>query len=303
MSYLDERMSEAIGGQAEPEEERPYAEEDDRARDRKTEKKKRREKKPEPEKKQKSEKKRRTETAQEEFVPDTSRWTQADEEEAAFEEKLLREQELSAMEAKRSARIKVVIDAVLITMCVYMVFLIYGVFNTDFKYGDTGEVESVVLSVEDLAERARYSVVLDLYYKCRNEYQEILKLDWMLVQGTVDNKSLAPKYEIASGKCATLRNQIQGADIDVKYYQIGSLLDSWASSACDYCEFTAIALTANNSEAEYSAVEARENTSSLFYDISQNMVILGQDLNGVDTADIYNWDPEAYVRKEMTGVE
>lgn len=295
MSVFDQRLSGAIGGQTEPGEE--------------TEKKPRREKKEKPSRREepKEPKKKKREEAPAkpagEFTPDTSRWTQADEEEAEFEEKLLREQEMNAIEAKRGARIRAVTDAVLIAMCVYMVSLIYGVFNTDFKYGETGEIEPVVLSVEDLSERAQYSVVLNLYYRCRNEYQEILKLDWMLLQEAVDNKSVAPKYEVESGKCSVLVSQIDGADIDVKYFQVGQLMYEWASTAAGYCEHTARALTAYSAEAESMAVQDRENTSGLFYDLTQNLVILGQDLAGIDTSDIYNWDPEAYVRKEMTGVE
>lgn len=291
MSVFDQRLSGAISGGSGPEREEPVRREK-RKKEPRPEKKKEKQVRREPEKKREEEK----------FVPDTSRWTRADEEEVEFEEKLLREQELNAIEAKKSAGKRVVIDAVLIAMCVYLVSLIYGVFNTDFKYGDTGEIEPVVLSVSDLSERAQFSVILNLYYKCRNEYQEVLKLDWMLVQGTVDSKTIAPKYEVASGKFSALATQIEGAKIDVKYYQVGQLMDEWANTACAYCEYVARFLTAYNAEAEAEAVGAREATSRNFQTLSQNIVVLGQELSGVDMSEVYNWDPDAYVQKEMTGV-
>lgn len=295
MSVFDQRLSGAISGGSEPEKEEIV--------------RKKKEKKAEAPRPGREKKKRRPPAEkkpvreEEKFTPDMSRWTRADEEEVEFEERLLQEQELNAIEAKKSAGKKAFMDAVLIIMCVYLVSLTYGVFNTDFKYGDAGEIEPVVLSVSDLSERAQFSVILDLYYKCRNEYQEVLKLDWMMVQGTVDTKTIAPKYEVASGNFSALINQIEGAKIDVKYYQIGQLMDEWARTACDYCEYVARFLTAYNAEAEAEAVGARESTSRNFQTLSQNIVVLGQELSGVDMSDVYNWDPDAYVRKEMTGVE
>lgn len=295
MSVFDQRLSGAIGGGNEPEREEPV---------RKKKEKKAETPRPEREEKRKqSAQKKKSVREEEKFTPDISRWTRADEEEVEFEERLQREQETNAIEAKKSAGKRAIMDAILIAMCVYLVSLIYGVFNTDFKYGETGEIEPVVLSVSDLSERAHFSVILDLYYKCRNEYQEVLKLDWMMVQGTVDTKAIAPKYEVASGNFRALVNQIEGAKIDPKYYQVGQLMDEWANTACAYCEYVARFLTAYSAEAEAEAVGARETASRNFQTLSQNIVVLGQELSGVDMSDVYNWDPDAYVRKEMTGVE
>ena len=62
-------------------------------------------------------------------------------------------------------------SGILIAGSVYLCFLIYGVFVTDYHYTDDGKIAPEILTVKDIKQEKEFDTVLYQYLKCRDLYE------------------------------------------------------------------------------------------------------------------------------------
>lgn len=203
---------------------------------------------------------------------------------------------------RRAKKIRLFFRILLSIACLYMVILIYGAAITEFKYDENGELGPVVLSVEQIGMKNEYSTVLAMYLKARELYETILTLDYRVAAGDEDTMGIAPEYEAALDTVSTLGVQIEAADVDSRYNQIKSMLQTWVEThAAAYCQYMSAAIAQNDENAANEALAARQVVNSTFQTITQNIVIMGEDLD-IDLEDVKTWSPDGYVQTVIEGI-
>lgn len=203
---------------------------------------------------------------------------------------------------KRRKRTKRLATLLMAVACAYLTMLIYGVFTTEFRYGETGEVEPVELSVADIAAKNEYSTLMGAYVQARMLYERILILDYRMASGTEDLMAVAPEYEEVIDDVNKLAVQIDAMTVSSKYNQVASMLYTWVNMhAFNYCRYMSTAVTQNDAAAADEALAAREVLLETFQLITQNVITLGSEIKGYDLSDVKNWSPEGYVQETILG--
>lgn len=224
----------------------------------------------------------------------------------SLKEESLSEELLEAYELKRAKeeadavkRGNVFIKAVnilLVLLCIYVIFLIYGVLMTDYKYDETGNIVPQILSVSDIGEKKAFDVILVQYENCRILYEEILMLDYRLGEGIEEPIALASEYEALLDKVEDLSIKINALDTDTKYQQIKEMLHVWISNdVAIYLQKMSSAISQNNIDDAGIALTYQTITYNDFSLISENVVTIGEQFNGVDVTAIKKWSPERYI--------
>lgn len=187
-------------------------------------------------------------------------------------------------------------------LCVYLLFLIYGVVCTNYHYTDKGNIEPQILSVTDIRESKKFDVILVQYENCRVLYEKILMLDYRLGQGIEDPLVLAPEYEKMLDEIETLSIKLNALDSDTKYDQIKYMISSWIQNdAAIYLQKMSSAISQNNSEDASIALSYQTAMYNNFSLITENLVAMGDAIEGVNVTDIKNWSPEKYIDSEING--
>lgn len=190
----------------------------------------------------------------------------------------------------------------LLMLCGYMVFLIYGVFVTNFSYDQKGEIEAVKMSVSDITEKNEFLVVENLYMNMRGLYEEILTLDYRVTQEEPIN--VATDYSGKADECVRMATAINGTEITADYRQIVSLIDQCVEYIMwNYCTYMSQAITANDAVLEKEALSARQEIENYFNQITENMITLSKEIKGYDNTDLVSWDAEKYVDEELHGIK
>ena len=203
---------------------------------------------------------------------------------------------------KRRKRTRRIATLAMAAACAYLTMLIYGVFTTEFRYGETGEVEPVELSVADIAAKNEYATLMGAYIQARMLYERILILDYRMGSGTEDLMAVAPEYEEVIDDVNKLAVQIDAMTVSSKYNQVASMLYTWVNMhAFNYCRYMSTAVTQNDAEAANEALAAREVLLETFQLITQNVITLGSEIKGYDLSDVKNWSPEGYVQETILG--
>lgn len=203
----------------------------------------------------------------------------------------------------RKFKIKERISNIICTLlCVYLLFLIYGVVCTNYHYTDKGNIEPQILSVSDIRESKKFDIILVQYENCRVLYEKILMLDYRLGQGIEDPLVLAPEYEKMLEEIETLSIKLNALDSDTKYDQIKYMMSSWIQNdAAIYLQKMSSAISQNNSEDASIALSYQTAMYNNFSLITENLVAMGEIIEGVDVTDIKNWSPEKYIDSEING--
>ena len=68
-----------------------------------------------------------------------------------------------------------------------------------------------------------------------------------------------------------------------------------------YLQNMSSSISQNNSETAQNALSDRNRTYANFSNVTQNIVALGDQIEGVDLTDIKQWTPEDYVNTEING--
>jgi len=194
----------------------------------------------------------------------------------------------------------------LILLCIYTGFLIFGVAVTQYHYSDNGTIEAQKLSVSDIREKKEYEKILAQYINLRTIYQSVLLLDYQYDQNADEHMTIATEYEKILDDILKASTQIKALDIDSKYVQLQSMMLSWVDSQNEqsiytYCKLMSAGITENNDDTVNQAIQIENFVDDNFTQITSNFVTLGENINGTDLVDIKEWSPEKYINEKING--
>jgi len=186
--------------------------------------------------------------------------------------------------------------------CVYAIFLIFGVFMTDYQYDVTGEVKAQVLTVDDIKARNNYNVLKVQYEKLRVVYEDILQLDAQLGEAVDGYAVLGGEYAGLMDETEDLGIKTDALTVESKYQPTKDLMYSWIREyAWNYLVAISSALTNNDAEAADSAIVYKNYMYSVFANVTDNVISLGEGLKGIDLDNIRSWDPDVYKQDYLNG--
>lgn len=204
---------------------------------------------------------------------------------------------------RRRERLHKILTIVILISCIYIVFLIYGLLNTNYVYDGNGNVVAQIMSVDQIRQLEDYNKLLAQYHQARALYERVLVVDYRIAAGEEDPLLVAPEYENILDDVELLVIQLEALELPSEYTQTLDMLTSWTQNdIAIYCQNASRAVSQNN--AEYAA-NAEEYQSIMYNDfsiITQNIVSLGSVVEGADIQDVIEWSPENYVQNEIGGV-
>jgi len=205
---------------------------------------------------------------------------------------------------KRNALLKRIVAIMLIIGCAYMIFLIYGVFNTTYIYNDKGEIVPQKMTVKQIREMEQYTEITTQYRIARMLYEKVLTLDYRIAAGVEDPKLIAPEYESILEDVESLAIEIQAMEVPAKYSQVKNMLSTWIQTdVAVYCQRMSQAISQDNAEYAQQAMQYRTVMYDDFSLITENIVIIGQTVESVDIKDIIEWSPDKYVRENLGAID
>lgn len=191
----------------------------------------------------------------------------------------------------------------LILCCVYMVFVTYGVFVTNYVYDSSGQVIAERMTIDDIRKNKEFNRVYDYYTRAREIYEKALLLDYQLSNNADDAIMIATEYEELLNPISTLSVQLEGSDVSSKYVQFKKMLLTWVQTdIAVYLQNMSAAISQNNSTKANQAIEYKEKTYNDFYIITQNLIALSEDVKNVDITGVREWSPSNYIEKHVTGL-
>ena len=194
-----------------------------------------------------------------------------------------------------SAKLSKVFLALILILCVYVAFLIYGVIQTNYVYNDAGAVEPEVLSVAQLDELNQYNELSSYYLRIRILYEDVLKLDYTLATNAEDSQVLAREYLSLLDDVSKLATDINAIQMDTGYQGIINRMYEFVyTHTAVYLQNMNGALEGEDSEKANQALLGRESIESEFTTLTQNMVSLYQSTKGAKNGEIYEWSPASY---------
>lgn len=208
-------------------------------------------------------------------------------------------------EAKREKRYKIrtkIINVILISFCVYLIFLIYGVFCTNYQYNEKGKIEPVILSVSEIKELKEFNKILAQYEENRVLYEKILRLDYRLSLGVEDPLVLAPEYEKLLDEVNNLTVKTNALDVDTKYETIKVMLLNWVQTdTAVYLQKISSGISNNNADDASVAIEYKSIMYDDFSLITQNIISIGENVEGSNITNIKQWSPEKFINEDVIG--
>ena len=226
--------------------------------------------------------------------------------EEALEEEMLSEETRRELEALRRKKIRAIAvragQILTAVLCVYLVFLIYGVLNTKYTYDEHGDIIPVVLTVEGIRETEEFRTMSTQYVQARTLYEKVLLLDYRLGSGAEDPLLIAPEYEKLLEEISSLSVQIGAVTVPAKYVQPMNMLLSWVQNDIAlYCQFISRAISQNSVMDMNQALGYRETMYGNFRQITQVVTALASQVSGADTTDLITWSPEGYLEQYTGG--
>jgi len=222
--------------------------------------------------------------------------------EEALELYQLKEARSANIKEQRSRRNKRIIYTLLILACAYMIFLIYGVFCTDYAYDDNGKIVPVVLSVRQIREKNEFDKLKVQYENARVLYEKVLLLDYRLSQGVEDPIALAPEYEALLDDVNNLTIKIDALDVDTRYETVKQLLLNFVKTdTAVYLQKISSGISGNNGEDADVAVQYKYIMYDDFSIITQNIITIGDGIEGSDMTNIKKWDPDKFIEDTVGG--
>ena len=202
---------------------------------------------------------------------------------------------------KRYRRLTQGVNLLIILLCIYTGFLIFGVAVTQYHYSDNGTIEAQKLSVSDIREKKEYEKILAQYINLRTIYQSVLLLDYQYDQNADEHMTIATEYEKILDDILKASTQIKALDIDSKYVQLSWVDSQNEQSIYTYCKLMSAGITENNDDTVNQAIQIENFVDDNFTQITSNFVTLGENINGTDLVDIKEWSPEKYINEKING--
>ena len=180
--------------------------------------------------------------------------------------------------------------------CAYLIFLIYGMANTDYEYNPRGEIVPVILTVDEIRSIEDFTVMQTQYLQARRLYEQTLVLDVRLGLGEEDPLLIAPEYEALLEGVSSLSVQMGALTVPAAYAQPMDMLLSWVQNDIAlYCQFISKAITQNSVQDMNNALTEKELMYENFQQITQVVSTLGSSIPHTDISDILGWSPESYM--------
>lgn len=219
---------------------------------------------------------------------------------AAYDDAIEEESYISmAKQQKREKtrrRLSKAIVVVASALCIYFVFLIYGVAMTNYVYNAAGQVEPEVLSVEDLRTLNQYNALSGYYLRTRVLYEKVLTIDYELATDAASSSTIAREYLGLLDEVSKLASDINAAQLDIEYTGIISrMYDLVYTHIAVYLQNMNGALEGNNVDKANQALQGREVITSEFATLTENMAALCSTTHGAKNGDIFDWSPTSFV--------
>lgn len=150
------------------------------------------------------------------------------------------------------------------------------------------------MSVEDARKLEDFERVQKTHMQVCELYEAILELDNRTTAGTEDPLLMAPEYEVMLSDIDELVVQIMALKLnDSQYNQLRSMLQVWVGTdAAVYCQKMSAAISRNDAAAAADAMVLRNAMYNDFAIISENIILVGSKIRGVDVSDIEKWCAE-----------
>ena len=203
----------------------------------------------------------------------------------------------------RNKWVRRITTVLIIAGCVYLLFLIYGALNTVYIYDDDGNIVPQKMSVKSIRELDEYKDFEMQYLQARIIYEKVLTLDYRIAAGVEESMVVAPEYESVLDDVEALSIQLQALEVPAKYSQLKNMLSVWVQTdVAVYCQRMSEAISQNNAQYAQQALEYRQIMYNDFSLITENLVIIGETVDGADLETIVNWSPEGYVRDNIGAI-
>lgn len=208
---------------------------------------------------------------------------------------------------KSNVRFKKGLSIFLVVLSVYMLFLTFGIINTDYIYNDKNEVVPKRVSLSEINELKSFQALATQYYACRSVYEEVLMFDYRY-QNAENHESLvllSSDYWKVTDKMKNIGVQINALKLPSEYTNVKNQLLTWTSEYMYwYCQRMSYSITDNSVEDFNEAVELQKSVYSGFRIISTNLASLGLAVPGAeaDVEDISSWSPEKYIDEQTGGL-
>lgn len=224
--------------------------------------------------------------------------------ESALEHETILKERRERRIAKRQKIIERVSSVLLIVGCIYILFLIYGAFNTDYYYDEDGQINAQKMTIEQLRQLNEFDDVVTQYLQVRSLYEKILMLDHQLASGVIDPLLIAPEYTNLRSEIEKLTIQVSALEVSTKYENIQEdLVIITSSYMWTYCDNMSNAISHDNADCAKVALEARTKTRLTFARVTDNLSALADTVHGVENKDFYQsiheWSPEKFINSAV----
>lgn len=234
-------------------------------------------------------------------------WTKEQEEAFLFQNEMAEDEDEEKRKAIKCRRRKKIGMSIASVAAIYFVFLIYGTATTTFEYDEkgNGKVVPVEYSVNDLESRYYYNTVLSLYLRMRSLYEQVLKLDYRVASEQEKLSVIAMEYtKLQQGSVQKLGVSIDAAYVSTNYAQILDSMKTWVTGTLsDYCLNISDAIIKNDETYEKEAMAGRTYLENDFRQITQNIIVIGEDIKGIDVEDLKDWSPSGYIDQAVVGIK
>lgn len=188
-------------------------------------------------------------------------------------------------------------------LCGYLLFLIYGVMVTNYDYNKDGDVTAQIMTKDDIQNQKEYSTLLGYYMDSRALYEKILILNYRLDKNVEDPLDLVPEYESLLDESNRILVQLKAVSPSKAYTPAYNLLINWVNAdISSYLQEISAALSQNNAEHMQNAINDKQRVYNDCYQLTANMISLGENVKGVNISELKEWSPEEYIKSEMGDV-
>lgn len=216
---------------------------------------------------------------------------------------------------KRGVRNRKIGTIALIIACVYIIFLIYGVFCTSFMYDKSGSIHPQVLTVSQIKDKKTFDGVMIYYNDCKLMYKEILKADYNASLTVGDNAEytqaeVSKQYSdlLKTSKTINaekLASRLHAAADDSRfgaYTPVLGAMYQWANNYVpQYLTDAAKYLTGQNtSELSNTVISLQTVLNDKFTAFTQTMAGYAEGKAGVDISEL-QWNPTTYYKQLQEG--
>lgn len=207
-----------------------------------------------------------------------------------------------AKREKAGAIVRRVVTVILLILCGYVSFLIYGVSQTNYVYDQYGKIQPEVLSVDDLSILNEYETLSQYYLRERVLYEAALKLDYRLAVEPENALTIGMEYNGLLDTVSKLTTDINAESVSTTYSAIKNQLLNWVKTdIAVYLQNMSKAITNNSETDAQHALISRDVVYNDFLTITSNMATLCHNTKGAHNGNIYDWSPEDYVNSLEEG--